>query len=181
MKDTKGIKVYRIAGLDWSQDEILYPDWGKALELLKEFEDYFKGESTTFGSVAGSIYKAGLAPKLFRLVLKPHLPDWKARLKYLFYHLMGRIDRENLTETLTLPEIFAVIADFFFINTQWIESLMSSGSESDTKALTLIQAVLGSAAFPLRRSSSSSPRETSADSKPQNVSSGPDPQQPSEK
>lgn len=171
MKYPGDIKVYRIQGVDWYQGQLLYPDWGKALELLSDFEDYFKGETQTFAEVAKKIYEAGLAPKLFALILNPYLPDWKARLKYRVLRLLGKVDRENLTRTLSLQAVFRVIADFFFINTEWIGNLMSSPNESDTRALTMIQGILGMGGLPLMRSSSSSPRETSAALTPQSDSS----------
>lgn len=166
-------RIYTIAGTKWYQGPLTYEELGSIGKLVPNFNEMFKKEDIRFGEVAQNIYDAGLIPGFFYLVLKPHYPSPWAFLAHWFFRIARRTRRKNLARTMTLEEIFAVIADFFFINTSWIESLMTSDDTSGSrmKGLLMMQTMLGFP-LPLPTSLSFSPAGTPQESKPQNDSSG---------
>jgi hypothetical protein len=164
--------VYSIAGTRWYQEQLTYEEIGRAGDILSQFSKMFEEEKLKFSDVAKRIYEAGLVPNLFAIILKPHCPTPWTFTGHWFFRILHRISRKNLARTMKLEEMFGVLADFFFINTEWIERLISSSEQSDTrrKALTMMQTMMG-ILFPLKTLPSSSPTETSAESKPPGVSS----------
>jgi hypothetical protein len=160
-------KIYMIAGTQWFQSPLTYEELGQALDIISGFSGSLI-EGKSFGEIAKQAFEKGLVPGLFRVILKPYHPDLKSFVTHWFYRLLHRIDHEDLARKLTLEEIFAILGDFFFINTSWIESLMisSDGSDVKNKALLMIQVLMGGV-FPSTILPSSSPGETSTPSTPQ--------------
>ena len=154
--------VYSIAGTRWYQEQLTYEEIGRSGDILSQFSKMFEEEKVKFSDVAKRIYEAGLVPNLFAIILKPHCPTPWAFVSHWIFRILHRISRKNLARTMKLEEIFGVLADFFFINTSWIESLMisSDGSDAKNKALLMIQVLMGGV-FPSMISPSSSPGETS--------------------
>ena len=173
-------RIYTIGGTLWYQEQLTYEEVGAASVTLSQFSKIFEGEKLKFSEIAGKIYEAGLVPQLFAVVLKPHYPDPWSFVKHWFFRLAHRVSRRNLARTLKLEEIFGVLADFFFINTQWIENLMTSNDLSDTrtKALSVMQTMMG-LLFPLGTLPSSSPAVTSPGSSQPSDSSEAQKQSPS--
>lgn len=164
--------VYSIAGTWWYQEQLTYEEIGEAGGILSQFSKAFEEEELKFADVAKKIYDAGLVPLLFAIILKPYYPNPWNFIKHWFFRILHRISRKNLARTMKLEEMFGVLADFFFINTEWIERLISSSEQSDTrrKALSMMQSMMG-LLFPLKTLQSSSPTETSPGSKPPGDSS----------
>jgi hypothetical protein len=163
-------KIYAIAGTQWYQSQLTYEELGKALDIVSGFSESFV-EQKSFGEIAKQAYERGLVPSLFRVALKPYHPDVRSFITHWFYRLLYRIDRNNLAKPLTPEEIFAILGDFFFINTSWIENLtnLNDGSGVKSRALMMIQALMGGI-FPPMISPLSSPGATSTPSTPQSNS-----------
>lgn len=167
-------RIYSIGGTQWYQDQLTYEEVGKTAEILSSFSKFFDAEKLSFGEIAKKIYDAGLVPVLFRLILKPYHPGVIALVLHWLFRLLNRVSRNNLARTMKLEEMFSVLADFFFINTEWIERLISSSEPSDgrMKAMSVMQAVMGMP-LPSMISSSSSPEAISPGSSQQSSSSEP--------
>jgi hypothetical protein len=165
-------RIYSIGGTRWYQEQLTYEEVGKAAELLSSFSNFFDAEKLSFGEIAKKIYDAGLVPELFRLILKPYYPGIVPILLHWLFRLLNRVSRNNLARQMKLEEMFSVLADFFFINTEWMERLLSSGEPSDGRmeAMSVMQALTG-ITLPSKISSSSSPEATSPESIQQNASS----------
>ena len=155
-------RIYLISGTRWYQEQLTYEEVGKAADLLSSFSKFFDAEKLSFGEIAKKIYDAGLVPEIFRLILKPYHPGIIPLMLHWLFRLLNRVSRGNLARTMKLEEMFSVLADFFFINTEWIERLISSSEPSDgrMKAMSVMQAVMG-VPLPSMISSSSSPEAIS--------------------
>jgi len=155
-------RIYSIGGTQWYQEQLTYEEVGEAAELLSSFSKFFDAKKLSFGEIAKKIYDAGLVPVLFKLILKPYHPGFIAFMKHWIFRLLNRVSWDNLARTMKLEEMFSVLADFFFINTEWIERLINSSEPSDgrMKAMSMMQAVMG-VPLPSTISSSSSPEAIS--------------------
>lgn len=170
-------RIYSISGTRWYQEQLTYEEVGKAAELLSSFSKFFDGEKVSFGDIAKKIYDAGLVPVLFRLILKPYRPGIVPFMLHWLFRVLNRVSRGNLARTMKLEEMFGVLADFFFINTEWMERLLSSGEPSDGRmeAMSVMQALTGIPP-PSKISSSSSPEAISpASIQPNDSSAAPKP------
>jgi hypothetical protein len=163
-------KIYTIAGTQWYMNALTYEELGTALDSVSGFSESFIG-GKSFGEIAKHAFDKGLVPGLFRVILKPYHPDLRSFVTHWFYRLLHRVDRNNLAKKLTLEEIFAILGDFFFLNTSWIGNLtnLSDASGAKSRALLMIQVLMGGV-FPSTILPSSSPEATSTPSTPQGAS-----------
>ncbi len=174
MANQKEIRIYTIAGTKWKLEPLVYPKWLEALELIMQFGELFSAETNSFESIAKDAYKAGYAPRLFKIALKPYTPTMWEWCKHWTLRIVRRVRRGYLVKTLDFEDISEIIRDFFFINTKWMSSLNSTADASGTsqKTLNLMQTLMGFAAvFPSTISSSPSAKETSGDSRQEEDSS----------
>jgi len=144
-------RVYRIRGTLWRQEELTYPQDGQIREMLEEVDQAFVGldpSTTSMGVVTAKLYDAGLIPKLFGIILRPHHANPGVWLKNVVLRFLFRLDREDLPTTgrMKNSEIVEVVKDFFLLNTQWMWPSSTSPSASGSATMNLLQTMMGPSA-----------------------------------
>jgi len=125
------IQRYTFKNILFLQEELTYAEDGKVKKCLERLAGIFSGQITLADALA-TIYDEGIAGELFAVILKPNNGTIFHKLWNRFWAWKHGVNlsnvgdvksREPIIAFLKNSEIMEVLADFFVLNTNWMNGL----------------------------------------------------------
>lgn len=129
-------KRYTFHHIHLQQEELTFGEDGQIRGILAKIAA-LTNQNSTVGEILDAIYTAGIAEELFAVILKPREPTplhmvWN---KFWAWKAGVTVCGDSIIAILKNSQIIEVLADFFVLNTTWMQSFtaIASGSASGLK------------------------------------------------
>jgi hypothetical protein len=126
-------KKYRLKGLYFYQEELLYEEDGQVADIVKSVLELVQAKKG-WEEIVIHLYQSKAIPKLFLVILKV---DESLHRKFINQHIRKKYDINKgdevqwLVPNLNNSEMMRVVIDFFFINLICLTSLLDIQSLLD--------------------------------------------------
>jgi hypothetical protein len=112
-------------GIMWVQKELTGPEFLIIWNNFFSFINSISEENVDLASALNTFLKETI-PGLIKQLVKPYTGTWSQWLRVWYIRRVKKTDLSDAFQFATLSENAEVIADFFFLNKQWIQKLSGS-------------------------------------------------------